>query len=172
MKTVDTVRRIKKASDLNQIQGLTRKILGEPCWNAHLSYGDELCLDIGKKIPYTQKVMLGKEKGSWILGCRASQWILESQDKAIASSQLAPEGIEREVKVVEGSKITRFEIGYPDLILIVSFSNGCQLKIFPDLEDLDLSYWELFTPDAMLLEMGPGRIWSYCRADVPTGAAS
>ncbi|MDY7015693.1 MAG: hypothetical protein SVX43_19295 [Cyanobacteriota bacterium] len=73
-------------------------------------------------------------------------------------------------KIKTARDISKFEISYPDLILSVGFSDGCKLEVFPDLEDLDLSDWELFTPDNMLLEMEPGRVWSYSRADVPMSA--
>jgi hypothetical protein len=167
MKTLSIVRDITNSSDLDPLQEIVQEILGEVCWQASLSYGDELSLDIGKKIPYPQKAMAGREGGSWILGCRASKWVLESPSQVIASSQLTSEEIKQKIKVVEGTKIANFKIDYPDLILRVEFSTGCELKVFPDLEDLDLSDWELFTPDDMLVEMGPGRVWSYNRADVP-----
>jgi hypothetical protein len=170
MRTANLIQQITKAEDLDTLQGITRKILGELCWDAGLSYGDELSVEIGQKIPYTQKSMAGVAHGAWSLGTRGSEWTLELQGEVIASSQLEPEEIKQKVKVIEGTKISIFETTYPDLILIVGFSNGCQLKVFPDFEDLDLSCWELFTPDLMLLEMGPGRVWSYIPADVPMNA--
>ncbi len=44
----------------------------------------------------------------------------------------------------------------------VTFSNGCKLILLPNSEDdVDLPYWEIFTPDQMVLKVGPGAIWSY-----------
>lgn len=77
------------------------------------------------------------------------------------------------MKAIEGAIVTTVEISYPDLVLTVGFSNGCELKVFPDIEeDFDLSYWELFTPNNMLLTMEPGGSWTYTRSDVPMGANS
>lgn len=166
------VQPIKKDADLEQLRSIVSAIQGELCWNARMSYGDELNIHIGERIPYTYKKLAGKEKGSWMLGTRGTEWKLESPTKeTIASSAEAPEVFKEKVKVIEGTTILAFETHYPDLVLTVEFSNGCKLKIFPDLaDDFDLSYWELFTPDNMLLTLEPGAIWTYTRADVPMSA--
>ena len=65
-----------KATDLEKIRQITHPILRENCWEASLSYGGELCLEIGERIPYTNKLMAGQEKGAWRLGTRATPWKL------------------------------------------------------------------------------------------------
>ncbi|CBN57680.1 MULTISPECIES: hypothetical protein [Kamptonema] len=163
---------IKNDADLVQLRSIVSVIIGELCWNARMSYGDELYLYIGERIPILNKLMKGKEQAAWMLGTRGTDWTLESPTKEIiTSSKELPEVFKEKVKVIEGTTITAFETHYPDLILTVEFSNGCKLKIFPDLaDDFDLSYWELFTPDNMLLTLEPGAIWTYTRADVPKSA--
>ena len=164
--------KITDNADLEKLREITNCIIGEPCWEARMSYGDELCLEIGDRIPILHRLMKGKEKGAWMLGTRGTDWTLESPTKeTIASSKEAPEVFKEKVKVIEDTTITAFETHYPDLILTVEFSNGYKLKIFPDLtDDFDLSYWELFTPNNMLLRLEPGAIWTYTRADVPMSA--
>ncbi|OCR02618.1 hypothetical protein BCD67_12685 [Oscillatoriales cyanobacterium USR001] len=157
------VQKITNNADLEKLTEIITDIIGETCWEARMSYGDELCLEIGARIPYQHKKLAGKEKGSWMLGTRGTDWTLESSTKEIiTNSKEAPEVFKEKVKVIENTTITTFETFYPDLILTVEFSNGCQLKIFPDLEDdFDLSYWELFTPYNTLLTLEPGAIWTY-----------
>jgi hypothetical protein len=162
------VQKITNNADLEKLREIITDIIGEPCWEARMSYGDELCLEIGERIPILHRLMKGKEQGAWMLGTRGTDWQLESSIKEIiTNSKEAPEVFKEKVKVIENTTITAFETHYPDLILTVQFSNGCNLKIFPDLEDdFDLSYWELFTPYHTLLTLEPGAIWTCTRTDV------
>jgi hypothetical protein len=162
------VQPIKNDADLAQLRSIVSGIQGELCWNARMSYGDELYLYIGERIPILHRLMKGKEQGAWMLGTRGTDWTLESSTKEIiTNSKEAPEVFKEKVKVIENTTITAFETHYPDLILTVQFSNGCNLKIFPDLEDdFDLSYWELFTPYHTLVTLEPGAIWTCTRTDV------
>ncbi len=156
-----------KAKDLEHLKEITNGIIGEICWRASLSYGDELRLHIGAKIPYSQKSMVGKEKGSWILGTRATEWRIESATFALTTSDEDSEIIRKKVQAIENTTITVFETNYPDLSLIVLFSNGCKLTLLPDPENFELPFWELFTPYRMFLKVGPDPIWSYINVDLP-----
>jgi len=159
--TTNLVHKITKATDLEQIKQITSGIIGEICWKASLSYGDELTLHIGAKIPYPQKSMAGKEKGAWILGTRATVWKLDCATDILATSEDDGEIIKQKMQVIEGNKIIILETSYPSLNLTIGFDNGCQLKLIPNTEDsLDLPDWEIFTPDRMILRVS-GTRWSY-----------
>ena len=99
--TVDTIQKITVDEDLSELKQIIRSIIGQICWSASLSYGDELNLDIGGKIPYKQKVMAGKYKGEWILGTRGSEWSLESANGIITSTAEPAEVFKEKVKVIE-----------------------------------------------------------------------
>lgn len=44
----------------------------------------------------------------------------------------------------------------------MGFSNGYELILIPEIEDdSGLPYWEMFTPEAMVLKVGPNAMWSY-----------
>ncbi len=169
MKTASlTKQQAIETKDLKTIQQIINPILGEKCWEASLSYGDELCLEIGRRIPYANKLMAGKEKGAWRLGTRATSWKLAYLDKMVASDKLETEEIKRKVMVVEGTSITAFDTSYPKLMFEVGFSNGYKLVLEPDEEeDLNFPYWELFTPQEMLLIVYPGSLWSYLPSNLP-----
>ncbi len=165
---ITLVQQVTKAADLDKLREITSGILGEICWRADLSYGDELCLHIGARLPYSQKSMAGQEKGAWILGTRGTAWRLDAANETLASSEDSLDLIRQKVRATEGATITAFETSYPDLALTVIFSNSCKLRLFPSAEDdLDLPYWELFTPNRMLLQVGVGAKWSYRRSDLP-----
>ena len=168
MKTASlTLQQATETKDLETIQQIINPILGQKCWEASHSYGDELCLEIGPRIPYANKLMAGKEKGAWRLGTRATSWKLAYGDKIVASNKLETEEIKRKVMLVEGASIIAFDISYPKLMFQVGFSNGYKLVLEPDEEDLDFPYWELFTPQEMLLIVYPGSLWSYIPSNLP-----
>jgi len=160
------VHKIAIFNDFERVKEIAKLIVGETCWAARMSYGDELVLHAGARIPYSQKSMAGKEKGSWILGTIITDWQLQCKEKVLFSSQYLPERRD-ELRAIEGTRITAFEIS-TELGLTVEFSNGCQLKIFPDEREIgDLPFYELFTPDRMVLKVGKGRTWSYMPSDLP-----
>ncbi|MBR8838853.1 MAG: hypothetical protein DSM106950_33830 [Stigonema ocellatum SAG 48.90 = DSM 106950] len=156
------VKNITQPSDLEQLNQIINGVIGEICWKANLSYGDELTLQIGARIPYSQKSMAGKEKGAWILGTRTTQWRLNGPSETLVSANDDPEIIRQKVDAIKDSTIAVIETNYRNLALTVTFSNGCQLILLPNSEDdIDLPYWEMFTPDQMVLKVGPGARWSY-----------
>ena len=162
------VQKITHPTDLEPLKQITSRVIGEICWKASLSYGDELSLHIGARVSYSQKSMVGKEKGSWILGTRGTAWRLGTVSKTLVNSEDEPEIIRQKVYAIENTRITAFETNYPNLALTVAFSNGYQLILFPSTEDnLDLPYWELFTPYRMLLKAGPNAVWYYTSSDLP-----
>jgi hypothetical protein len=160
---------IKQEQDLQILREIVRPLLGQICWSIEVSYGDELNFHIGEQIPYTNKKLKNHKRGSWVFGTRGTDWKLIYQDRVITSSVLNVETFEQEIKVVEGSKISNFDIHYPSLVLTITFSNNYHLIILPDLEDDDsaVAYWELFTPDHMVIEFNPRFTWSYLPSNIP-----
>jgi hypothetical protein len=159
-------KKITKSEDLAEIQQIIKKIIGETCWETRMSYGDELDLHIGDKIPYEAKCLRGKFKGSWILGSRCSDWELKLGNKVIVTS--LAEDIKEQISVIENQIITDININYPELILSLKFSNGYEFSILPDLnDDSGVSCWELFTPDHKLLQIEPNYLWSYLPSNIP-----
>ncbi|MGG6270130.1 hypothetical protein ACQ4M3_33920 [Leptolyngbya sp. AN03gr2] len=161
--TLETAHRIGTVQDLTQPLELANRLVGETCWQASFSYGDELNLHFGERIPYSHPKLVGQSKGSWILGSRGTNWQLESPLGILITSEASREEMEAEVKKIEGSTVTKLEIGFPQLDLILSFDHQLCLKILPTSEDdeYNLAYWELFTPDHHLLEVRPRMTWVY-----------
>lgn len=165
---VNIIEKIKQDQDLELLRKIVSPMINQICWSVRISYGDEVKFHIGDKIPYTNKKLINLEKGSWIFGTRGTDWKLIHQDLVITSSSLNVETFEQAIKIVEGSKITNFDIHYPSLVLTITFSNDYHLIILPDLDDdSDVAYWELFTPNHMVIEVNPQFTWSYLPSNVP-----
>jgi hypothetical protein len=169
--TTNLVKNITRPSDLEPITQVISGLIGEICWKASLSYGEELTLHIGERIPYSQKSMVGKEKGAWILGTQATQWQIDSPSpsKTIVTSEDNSEIIKQQLDILENSTIAAVEVNYRNLGLSIVFNNKYKLILLPNNEDdeegIDLPYWEIFTPHHMVLKVGSGSTWSYTNSD-------
>ncbi|GAA6614660.1 hypothetical protein [Scytonema sp. NUACC26] len=167
--TKKLVNNITELSNLEPFNQVISGLIGETCWQANLSYGDELILHFGKRIPYSQKSMIGKEKGAWILGTQATQWQIDSPSETIVTSEDDSEIIKQRLDTIENSAIAAVEVNYPNLALSIIFNNNYKLVLLPNNEDgeegIDLPYWEIFTPHHMVLKVGSGSTWSYTSSD-------
>ncbi|AGF50477.1 slr1778 [Synechocystis sp. PCC 6803] len=144
---------------LNKLINL--QINGKICWQAHLGYGQELCLEIGQKIPYSSPRLQGESKGEWQFGTRASDWsiitagkrpcffVKSSEDESIIRSKIE----KLNNQVVKGIRIINYSPGY-----CYCFNLGHYDLLIPDQNNDDgLSLWELFIPepDRLVLEVFP-----------------
>ncbi len=156
-------RYVKSPEDLKELHELTKAIIGEPCWKIRLGYADELKLDIGGHIPYKNRLLAGKEHGTWRLGSRGTDWTLELPDKTVISSNAERDALQFPIQGVTNTNIVTFEAQFPGLGLVVGFSNGAILRIQPGPEDdeFDVAYWELFTPWETFVSVGPSSSWTY-----------
>jgi len=155
---------VEKPSDLDELKQFTKSIVGELCWQSHLTYGDELILDIGEKTPSNSKPFPYEMYGAWWLGSRGTTWSIISKDKnVIGTSDDDIEKIRQIITTLENVTVTRFEPQYPNLGLIMEFSNSNVLLIDPDEEDrsyAEVAFWYLKTP-YHYIEVGSGSKWSY-----------
>ena len=145
---------------------LTNPLIKETCTQVYFSYGDELCIDFGILTPEEHPKLQGLMKGSWQFGTRATPWLLKKLDQLLLNSEEAETDIEiKDAKKLtqeslENKKILKFEVNPDNLELQLLFEEDYKLILQPDLDDLDLSYWDLFMPNDKVLEVGAGYFWS------------
>ncbi|MBW4470054.1 MAG: hypothetical protein KME45_06575 [Stenomitos rutilans HA7619-LM2] len=168
--TIELTHQITDIKGINQLYAIASRVIGETCWKATLSYGDELTLHFGEQIPYTHPSMAGKHKGSWILGTRGTAWQLNNPSDASATLDTKAAMLDifkRELRQLEGNILQSLKIDYPVLGLTLNFSQGIHLTITPPVryDEFDLPYWELFTPDHQVLQVGPQSSWSLIQSD-------
>ncbi|MBD2655100.1 hypothetical protein H6G45_16725 [Synechocystis sp. FACHB-383] len=144
---------------------LIQPIYGQTCWQIRLGYGQELCLEIGKKIPYHSPALSGEFKGEWQLGTRASDWtIYKKRHPAVRNSDSLMKSsdheklIKQKIAKINGQKIYEIEvIDFQEVdFSYYLFDFGLYNLIIPDqkIED-DLPLWELFMPNNQILEVYP-----------------
>lgn len=99
--------------------------------------------------------MAGKEKGEWIVGTRGNPQKLKSEGETIVTSEENAENIRQKIKAIENTHISWF-VPTPELGFNMGFSNEYELILIPEIEDdSGLPYWEMFTPEDMVLKVGP-----------------
>ncbi len=145
-----------------------RQLIGRECWKAAFTYGGELSLHFGARLPYDTAKMAGRKRGEWILGTRGTRWILVTPTQSLSSDSETEEQLDRKVKALKRGKVVSFEqVSSRDWVM--TFSNGCFFHIAPSADDQEagLPYWELFTPNDTVITFGPGDALSSERSDVP-----
>lgn len=163
--TGKVVRRVEDSADLEALTAMLSPIAGELCLSARLGYARELRLECG------DPGLAGE--ASWTLSMRATPWELRRRLEVVASSAEEPDDdLRARIRAIEGLRIERCEVRFPDLQLALSFAQDLRLAVGPEGRDGDvpspddvLPYWLVFTPNRRVLSAGPGPVWSEGSAD-------
>jgi hypothetical protein len=144
-----------------EIEKIVQKIIGEPCWGGRLSIGNELRLEFGSKLPNPN--LRDKLKGRWRLGASTSKWVLLTGSDLVVSSNDDAMQIKEKISLLNDQYVTEFNINWEDFSAEILFGNQIRLKLSPDLSKRSkVPHWQLFMPDFLLLEVGPGKTWLLC----------
>ncbi len=148
-----------------QPYSLMKGILGQRCWSVTFAYGGELHLHFGKRIPSRIR---GQNRGSWILATCGTSWVINTPHGEIVSKNHTEDKLADQIKVLERRTVSNMGFDPFTGHLWLSFDDGYAFHLTPSAEDdkCDVPYWEIFTPDNMLIAVGPRDQWSYTRSDV------
>ncbi len=172
--------------DLPGLRAALTSLVGEPFRFARVSYGDELTLHFGDLRPARSAKLKKHLYGAYLLGARASAWLLKAgviplvrsyglgvgSDPTPDMTPLDKADIETKPLVEPGSRVLSadpFPVRPADRYgLELRFSDGSALRIIPtpddpteETDDLPaLADWELSTPNG-LLSAGPGLTWGF-----------
>jgi hypothetical protein len=179
--------RESRSADLSGLLAYLAPLVGEPYRFVRVSYGDELTLHFGDLEPARQPKLKGKLYGAYILGMRASPWVLKSGTEPVVvnggvlhdlsgaalGTPLRKEELESRRLIEPDSPVltaTAFIVkpvnGFG---LQIRFSDGSTLLVLPTIPEPDepeddglpeLADWELLGP-GWLLSAGPGLVWSF-----------
>jgi hypothetical protein len=153
------------------------QLQGEPFRFFRFSYGDELTLHFGDLRPARSPKLKRRLYGAYILGVRASEWLLKFGKPGMVASQgervetISKDDFETKELIVPDSRVIRtipFAIQPQESFgLEIAFSDGSLLVIMPTTEtestddDLpEIADWELLSPSGRL-QAGPGLEWSF-----------
>ena len=191
---------IPLSDDPHELAPFLRQLVGKPFLFFRESYGEELTLHLGVRIPYHNPRMAHLQRGSFIIAARASAWSLTSgvdagfyytSDRANGRRSGGP------VRDLELAELERRKIVAPDSVVVdvaaipagpngfvlhLVLSDGTEFHVIPfrspvvegeaDDSDLEipLSDWEIFMPRSRVLAAGPGPYWSYLDTRVKPSA--
>lgn len=171
--------------DLGGLQAQLTRLVGEPFQFARVSYGDELTLHFGDLRPARSPKLKDYQYGAYILGVRASTWLVKSSSIVVAShlhsgDEVASLGEPLSNVMIEAKPV--FEPGNrvvaaTPFVLKPAISYGLQLTTSdgttlivlpisremnadPDVTLPELADWELIVPGG-LLSAGPGLDWTF-----------
>ena len=176
---------VKSPEDMGDLEAILNRLVDLPLLAVRTAYGQELRLDFGQSVPFRSPLLAGRVRGAWVLGTRASPWRVMRSNEFAADAQ--QDANEMDLAELVGATVTRARVSYPDLDLTLSFDGGTAFTVSVDRDENDhdendhdendhdesiLSAWELFTPDRLVLTVGPGRRWSLTPVDSPTDATS
>jgi len=109
--------------------------------------------------------------GEWLVGTQASAWQV-SRGSSVGSAHVgdrAADEIASAARLLAGAEVRGMRVDR-GLDLIVELDGGgrllVQAKAASPAHDDDPPYWEVFTPDGLVLAAGPGPRWSATPADV------
>ena len=173
---------VNSPEDLRDLEAILNGLVDLPLLAVRTAYGRELRLDFGQSVPFRSPLLAGRVRGEWVLGTRASPWCVFRSNEFAAGAQHPQDRNETALAELVGATVTNARVSYPDLDLTLSFDGGAAFTVSVDRGEIDnhdndhdendLSAWELFTPDRLVLTVGPGRRWSLTPVDSPTDATS
>jgi len=160
---------LMQEDDLRIIESVVSPIIGERWWKAIFSYGDELRLQIGKKVLTKSTLFLDRERGSWQLDLTLASWnYTVNNELVVSSADIVPNTDNKYLKEYFHSLflsseliITDFTVIWPDLSLMIKFNNGSAFAAISPSDENDISSWELFTPFVTVLKVGPQNTIGY-----------
>ena len=151
-----------------QLYRVLQGLKGKKCWKAGFTYGGEMHLHFGARIPYRNPSMAGESKGTWILGSCGTPWHLVAPDGSITSEDHDEAELSLDLRQLEGATVVDIGLSLPDGTLTLFFTKKRRLQVVPSARDrrYQIPYWELSMPNHRLVAFGPGNRWSSRRSDV------
>ena len=159
--------------DLSGLQSLLKQLHGQPFRFFRVSYGDELRLHLGDLQGYSSPRMQGRSKGAYMIGARASSWLVFSAPRLVlASSEVVrADSVKSQVKanLIDIKLIETGDFITPGAMIMsanadrsahgfslrLGFSDGSSVLIHPDSEvDEEIADWEVLTPHQRILTVG------------------
>ena len=119
------------------------------------------------------EITFGDRGALWVLATEASLWrLLDTTAEELLRSD-APNSVRGLRNELEGASVTALSVAAPNVDLVAELSDGRRL-IVECKSDEPLAatipippHWEVFTPDDMVVAVGPGPYWAHYPADVP-----
>lgn len=148
---------------------ISKNLIGQKVSAIKLGVGSFLTLDFGQLHTKLTKTKTGKELihtfGEWHLWVYMCAWRIDKNGKPYIASSDDRTKIAQIIKELFDTVLTKWELLNPSLDTKWYFDDHITLTLFnTSTEDED--QWLLFTPEDMVLTIGPGDTWTY----QPSGA--
>jgi len=179
----DLTRERIDSDDIDVLNEHLRQLVGLPFLSLRTSYPDELKVHLGAPVPYRHPALKDRVRGEYVLGARASEWILiTGKDRAVhrgcgadenPPGAITPAELEARTTILPGSRAiaaTAYRMpltwSRSGLCLELRFADGSRLEVrpIPDFDphdDCPPADWEVLAPGDHCLRAGPGIRWKW-----------
>jgi hypothetical protein len=159
------------ARGVQEIGEIVRPLLGSAGWNARIGHGSFLTIEFGA----SREVGRGRDGkklrgGEWHLWIYCSAWRVETPTAVLGACEDPRDRMTAAAAALNGRPLLAVELSDPSLETTFRFEGGHVLRVFPIYTSPtgdDPEHWMLYTPDHMILTVGPASRWSYHRSDEP-----
>lgn len=152
---------------LSQAESLVSKLAGTTLLRASFAYGGELRLHFGKPTAYENPRLARRTRGEWVLGLRATPWVLVAKGAILSRSHDEPQHALRQFDALEGTQLTEARLRHSDVAITLRFADDVWFMALteprPRAKKIDL--WELLTPASLFVVARPDRTLSVDEAE-------
>ncbi len=111
-----------RSEDQDELASFLRQLIGKPFLFFRESYGEELTLHLGERIPYKNSKMSKHQRGSYLIAAKASAWIVASigskKRVCYTSDNVVPTKATGLVQSFELGEIEKREIVKPGSVVV------------------------------------------------------
>jgi hypothetical protein len=147
--TVASIENRPRTELLGEGERWVTQLVGEPLLRASFSYGGELRLHFGTSVPYENARLAGRTRGEWVLGLRATPWVLAANGAILSRSHDEQQHALRHFEEIEGKPTAEARLRHSDVAVTLRFGDHCWFIALTEPRrraTKSLSLWELLTP--------------------------
>jgi hypothetical protein len=163
---MSSIERIEMSSSQNELAQRLNTLIGLKCCHVQMSYFHSYVLHFG--VPYNDMSMgFLYFTGDWSLDTHGTNFIITEQGTSYSPHLMGFKEATEKAKIFMGQVIEDI-ILLDHMGLLIKMSNGLELAIKPDDEDIleDYPHWELYERSTnYIYEVGPNNSWSYLPYD-------
>lgn len=149
-----------RAELLNEAESWVSQLAGKRLLRASFSYGGELRLHFGTSIPYRKPGLAGRTRGEWVLGLRATPWVLAANGAILSRSHDEQQHALRQFEDLAGKPLAETRLRHSDAAVTLRFADDSWFMALTEPRRRaakSLSLWELLTPEDVFVVAHPDR---------------
>ena len=149
-----------RAKVLSDAERYVKRLGDEPLLRASFSYGGELRLHFGRPVSHENPRLVGRTHGEWVLGLRATPWVLVGSGAILSRSHDEQQHALRHFEQLEGKLLNDARLRHSDAAITLRFDEDSWFMALTEPRPRarnSLELWELLTPEEVFVVAQPDR---------------